>query len=608
MPKRDSTSKPETRLREQAEEAISANSNKWEPFDSRDVNAVIHELQVHQIELEMQNEALREAQAEIEASQSKYSDFYDFAPVGFLTLDRKGLILELNLTAAQLLGDGRASLKGKPFSLFVPPDSQDAVYFYSNNVLGTAGRQTCDLVLKKKDGALFHGHLESIAVKGDSDTMIRAVLTDITKRKQAEEALKRAHDELEQRVEERTLQLSQAYEALQREMEERNKVEEQLRQAQKMEAMGTLAGGIAHNFNNILAGIIGFSEIVEEDLPEESPARRYMQRILSASFRGRDLLKQIHSFSQKADLPGQPLSVFSVIKETVQLLQASLPATIEIKLSKKISTDTIFAPPAEVQQILVNLATNAAIAMREKGGILHISLTDIAVEPGSPLTGSDVEPGEYVQIVVEDSGPGMSRDVMKRIFDPFFTTRPMAEGMGMGLTVVYGIVKSLHGAVVVESEPGAGSTFRVFLPKARTETRSESLQPDQSPNGTERVLFIDDEDTLAELGQATLERLGYTVTAVTDSMKALKLFSADPSQFDLVITDQSMPKLTGLHLAWKLLQIRNNIPIILCTGHSDGVSPENAKEAGVTEYLTKPLAREELAATVRRVLDTKSEG
>ena len=305
----------------------------------------------------------------------------------------------------------------------------------------------------------------------------------------------------------------------------------------------------------------------------------------------------------------EPVSLSPIMNETIQLLRASLPTTIEIKTSIKAVRDTILASPAEIQQVLMNLATNASFAMREKGGILGISITNIDFEPDSLVSGEDVEPGEYVQLVVTDTGHGMEPHLIKQVFEPFFTTKGVGEGTGMGLAVVYGVVKSLGGTIAVESEPEVGSTFRIFLPVARTDEKPEdSAGVQATPKGSERILFVDDEELIMEWGQAVLERLGYTVTALTDSTVALDLFSSDPTAFDLVILDQTMPKLTGLHLARKLLAIRNNIPIILCTGHSDSVSPEKAKAAGIKEFLMKPLGKQALAQVIRRLLDTKSEG
>jgi PAS domain S-box-containing protein len=433
------------------------------------------------------------------------------------------------------------------------------------------------------------------------------ITQDITERKQLEEELRRSRDDLDVRVRERTAELQQAYQKLVMETEENQRLEAQLRQSQKMEAIGTLAGGIAHDFNNILAAIIGFGEMVEEDLPPDSPSIPRIQRVLSAASRGTELVRQILAFSRKAEFTRTPLSLAPLVKEAIQLLRASLPTTIEIKLSMKAAKDTILASPSEVQQILMNLITNASFAMKERGGILGINITNVDFKPDSPVFDADIEPGEYVQIVVTDTGSGMQPDVMKRIFEPFFTTKGVGEGTGMGLPVVYGIVKSLHGTITVESEPGAGSTFRVFLPMTRTDEKPESSEAQVTPKGTERILFVDDEALLTEWGQAALERLGYTVTALTDSTEALKTFSSDPSHFDLVILDQTMPKFTGLQLARKLLEVQNNIPIIICTGHSDSVSPEKAREVGIKEFLIKPIGKQLLATVVRRVLDTKSE-
>ncbi len=381
------------------------------------------------------------------------------------------------------------------------------------------------------------------------------------------------------------------------------RLEDQLRQSQKMEAIGTLAGGIAHDFNNILAGIIGFSEMVEEELPRNSPLVRYVKRVLQASFRGRDLVKQILAFSRRTEQVREPISLSPIIDETWKLLRASIPATIEMVLDIKAATDKVRASAAEVQQIVMNLATNAARSMSEKGGTLTISLSDIDFEPDSPVIDPEVEPGEYLQLVVQDTGIGMKPDIMKRIFEPFFTTGRVGEGTGMGLAVVYGIVKSLQGTVSVESKPGLGSTFRVFLPKVSTGIESQNQVPDEIPRGTERVLFVDDEELLVELGRDILENLGYKVTALTDSSEALKLFLSDPDAFDIVITDQTMPKISGLHLAKQFLEVRDDIPVVLCTGHSDVISSGIANSAGIRLFLMKPLSKRELAKAIRSVLD-----
>jgi len=426
---------------------------------------------------------------------------------------------------------------------------------------------------------------------------------DITDRRRAEEALLRARDELEERVRTRTAELEKAYLSLKSETEERRSLEERLRQSQKMEAIGTLAGGIAHDFNNILAGIIGFTEMVEEDLPEDSHLREYVRRIHKASLRGRDLVRQILTFSRKADHARTPTFLSPVINETCNLLKASLPATIEILVDLRSVEDRVRSSAVELQQILMNLATNAAHAMKERGGTLRISLSEVDLTGPLPLGDPGMKPGRYLELVVTDTGEGMAPDVMKRVFEPFFTTRRIGEGTGMGLAVVYGIVKGLGGTVTVESEPRAGSTFHVFLPKTDAGPESEVPVPHGIPGGTERVLFVDDEDLLVELGHDLLESLGYRVTALTDSEKALRVFSSNPASFDLVITDQIMPGLTGIDLAKHFLAIRGDIPIILCTGHSATVSPEIAKEAGVRAFVMKPLSKEDLAEVIRAVLD-----
>ena len=580
-------------LRDHAEKSLFEKlQNETPPRD--DHNQLLHERQEHQIELEMQNQELQRAQRDIERSRTKYSNLYDFAPVGYLTLTSRGLISELNLTAAQLLGINRVTVLHKPFSLFMTKESRDIFHSHKFLVLRTGTRQTCELTLKTKDGISTDVHMESIAVDMGDTEAILSVLIDITERKRAEEALT-----------EQTEELMRTRDSLQTEIDERKRVEESLRQSQKMEAIGTLAGGIAHDFNNILAAILGFTEMAVDDVQDRPLVEKNLMNVLKSATRAKELVRQILTFSRKTNYARSALSLTPLVKETVQFLRASIPSTIEIKLVLRAGSDTILAAPGEVQQILMNLATNASFAMQDTIGTLEIGLDDIDFEPDSPVLGPDVMPGEYIQLVVKDTGIGMSPEVMRRVFEPFFTTRDVGKGTGMGLAVVYGIVKSLQGTITVESEPGAGSSFRVFLPKVKTEAKEEQMHVAHVPRGTESILFVDDEEMLVEWGQATLERLGYSVVAMTDSRSALKTFSSDPSRFDIVITDQTMPSMTGVQLCKELFKVRPDISIILCTGHSETVSPETAKDAGIKQFLGKPLAKQELAEAVRKILDEK---
>ena len=382
-------------------------------------------------------------------------------------------------------------------------------------------------------------------------------------------------------------------------------LESQLRQAQKMEAVGILAGGIAHDFNNILAGVIGFTEMALDDIPPDSPVHRHLELVLKSGFRGRDLVRQILAFSHKTEPKREPLSLSPLIEETAKLLKASLPSTLDIHAEIKVKDDKILANPSEVQQIIMNLCTNAAHAMGEKGGDLSVTLAEKDIKAPSKGAAEIPPPGQYLELTVRDTGMGMDTKLMKRIFEPFFTTKEEGRGTGMGLSVIQGIVKSLKGGITVESAPGKGSAFRVYLPKLKVDVKSQDADEGVITGGKERILFIDDEELLAQWGKEALERLGYNVTATTDSAEAEEIFSENPSHFDLVVADQTMPLVTGLTLSRRLLKIRPEIPIILCTGHSDAVSPETVNAAGIRGLLMKPLAKKELAEAIRNVLDAK---
>ncbi|OPY83381.1 MAG: Blue-light-activated protein [Syntrophorhabdus sp. PtaU1.Bin153] len=379
-------------------------------------------------------------------------------------------------------------------------------------------------------------------------------------------------------------------------------LEAQLRQAQKMEALGTLAGGIAHDFNNILAAIIGFAELAQDEVYEESRAGRRLERVRTAALRGRDIVQQLLTFSRKTEQEKESLRLSAIVSESVNLLRASIPATISIRFFVKSESGFIYGKPIQIQQVLVNLCTNAAYAMREKGGILEIELSDYSVRPLSGHS-EGIEPGPYMRLVVRDTGGGIPSDIREKIFDPFFTTKPSGEGTGLGLSVVYGIVHHHGGQITVESEPGKGTTFIVLLPRVEEKSAEIGIPLEDACTGKERILFVDDEEMIREMGQEILEQLGYTVISTTSSREALSLVENDPSRFDLVITDQTMPGMTGLDLARKILLLRPNLPIILVTGFSHLVSQESVRATGIRAMALKPLTRRELAQVVRKVLD-----
>ena len=393
------------------------------------------------------------------------------------------------------------------------------------------------------------------------------------------------------------------YAALSRDVTEEKRLASHLLQAQKLEAVGTLAGGIAHDFNNMLAIIMGNAELALDDPGDTEGCRKNLQHILQAARRGRDLVKQILTFSRRTRQERKVLALTPLLDETWKFLRSSLPTTIEMHADFRAEPDTVLADPAQMEQILMNLAANSAQAMQGSGGELRMSLEAVFFGPSDPLPVADMLPGGYVLLTVGDTGVGMTDAVRRRIFEPFFTTRKAGQGSGMGLAVVYGIVRAHGGAIAVESAPGKGASFRIYLPHIRAPEIGEEADVESLPGGHERILFVDDEELFASTVRMTLERLGYEVTTIAGGMDAWRVFLGDPARFDLVITDQTMPGMTGTMLAEKILGVRKETPIILCTGRNDAVSPEKAETLGIRAFVMKPFVRAELARTIRLVLD-----
>jgi PAS domain S-box-containing protein len=700
---------------------------------------LIHELQVHQIELEMQNEELMQARADLEASLEKYSDLYNFAPTGYFSLTDKGVIIEVNLKGAALLGKDRSNLINHCFDYFVSNKTQAAFSSFLQKVFESDTTETCEVALsttkekpkylhiegeailphgslnrqccisamditerkeaeealKNKDARLQLAHdaahagtwewnlktnanvwskelwklyrldphgfepsceswLQSIhpddrleaeqALRiasgngtelyaewrvldadgsvhwlmsrgrpspGESGEVERyiGIVMDITERKQAEEELNRYHANLEALVMERTNELEQRNIQLKNEINQRKQAEKenlnllsQLIQTQKMDALGRFAGGIAHEMNNFLYPVLVNTQMLLEESSPNSSFHQTLEQSLKALYRQRDLIRQILSFSRKGHQQFIPVHVKPLVKEALAMLKSLIPSTIKFKQSMDSPFDTVLGDPTQIQQIIINLCTNAVDAMGKETGKIEVRLSKAHLEPYQQNSG--IKEGEYLCLTVKDSGFGMTEEVMSHIFEPFFTTKEIGKGTGMGLAVIHAIIKNHGGIITVNSEPGKGSLFTVYMPLMAVDTLLEKKEV--CPNeGKRTILLIDDEEIILKSIRKVLKVLRYEVVTVNSGYEALEVFSRIPDCFDLVITDMAMPLMTGEVLAGKLHKIRSDIPIILCTGLNDAVNELRAKEVGIRAILEKPADYDELKNAISMALESE---
>jgi len=382
------------------------------------------------------------------------------------------------------------------------------------------------------------------------------------------------------------------------------KYERQLQQVLKIQAIGTLAGGIAHDFNNILFPIVGYTELTMDEVPEDSIAYKNLEEILKAANRAKDLVKQILTFSRQSDQERKPVKAQNIITEALKLLRASIPASIEIVHKIQDDCGPVMGDATQIHQVIMNLCTNAYQAMQDKGGKLEVILTEVDIGYEETVDRIGMQPGKHLQLLVKDEGCGMEAAVMDRIFEPYYTTKEQGKGTGLGLSVIHGIVKNHRGDISVKSTPGKGTVFQVYLPLIENlEAGAELESTDGVIKGEERILLVDDEEQIVAMQRQMLENLGYRVTARTDSQEALKVFAEQPHNFDLVITDMTMPHMTGDQLAQKMLDIKPQIPVILCTGFNEVITEEKALAMGIQKFVMKPVVKNDLAVTIRSVLD-----
>jgi PAS domain S-box-containing protein len=386
---------------------------------------------------------------------------------------------------------------------------------------------------------------------------------------------------------------------------DQKKMEAQIQQTHKLESIGTLAGGIAHDFNNIIGIILGSAELAIHNVPAGNAARMNLETVRTACFRARDLVTQILRFSSKSEHKREPVLLNLIITESLKMLRSSIPASIDIQTNIDATPRTILADPVQIHQVIINLCTNAVHAMKEKGGVIEVHLTEISLDKNAVRQYPGLPSGQYMQLSVRDTGQGIDPKILDRIFDPYFTTKNIGEGSGMGLAVVHGIVKNHGGAITVYSDSEKGSTFRILFPRVESDPLTETERSIEAPRGKDRILYVDDEPAMAEIGKQMLEYLGYRVESKNNPIEALELFKADPHGFDLVMTDMTMPQMTGKALAQAMMRIRPEIPVIINSGYSDQMDERKAREAGIAAYILKPLNMTQLAEIIRSVLCKK---
>ncbi len=487
---------------------------------------------------------------------------------GIIEMTSEGKIIYLNPSGSSIIGISEEKLLGTTFTDLFDEVQQERVKSFleikgaSSKTMGEA----CPLTLNNKQVSL-----NLLQVKGGPHESMVIILHDITERQQA--------------------------------AEEKKRLEDQLRHSQKMEATGILAGGIAHDFNNILGIIVGNTELSLSDIPEWNPAHQNLNAVMEACMRARDVVRQLLNFSRQSEQKKKPIKITPIIEETSKLLRASIPSNIDIRYSISEGSQAVLADPTQILQVVLNLCANAADAMLESGGILEIKLDTMELDEDTENGSIDLKPGQYVRLTVSDTGEGISPTKISRIFDPYFTTKVVGKGTGLGLSVVHGIVKGHNGDIFVHSKPGKGTLFEVLFPIVKAVVEEPAPCQEKALKGNECILFVDDEEVLAPLVKEGLERLGYEVEATTGAAVALELFRSNPDRFNLVITDMTMPEMNGDRLAKELMKIRPDIPVILCTGYSERMSEEKAREMGIRAFLMKPILVNEIADTIRNVLE-----
>ena len=527
--------------------------------------------------LDQKVRALQEEKIRLIKSEKKYRRLVEALREDyfFYTHDANGLFIYVSPSVNNVLGFTQEEFQQSFKQLLTDDEKNEAALKTISHTLKGVKQSSCEVEIHHKNGSIHRLELteDPVMSKNGDILAVEGIAHDITKRIITEKQLAKAH--------------------------------ETIQQSQKMEAIGTLAGGIAHDFNNLLSPIIGYTEITRMTLPDGSKEKQNLKQVLNAANRARDLSWQILTFSRQADTETKPILLQGIIREALKLLRATIPVTIEIREAIS-DCDPVSANATQMNQIVMNLCTNAYYAMRDHGGILAVSLKSIHISPENYIANLDLPTGKHVRLEISDTGVGIGKENLERIFEPYFTTKPVNEGTGLGLSVVHGIVRNYGGNITVYSEVGKGTSFHIYLPVIiQDEEIFESIENVRLENGTENILLVDDDEIIGGMVKEQLTRLGYQVTVLTSGIDALEIFRKNPEQTDIVITDMTMPKMTGAELAAALLEINPELPIILCTGFSELIDRDKAFDIGIKEFLMKPVSLYDISGAVRTVLDEK---
>ena len=501
-----------------------------------------------------------------EADRTRMITAFEQAAETIVIADDKGIVRYANPAFEAVSGYSRLEVQGKSLTWFRSRDNDPEMIKEARRALGRGQAWRGRLINLRKDGIPYEVEASISPVKSKAGHIINIVVVE-------------------------------------RDVTDEVRLEKQLRQAQKMEAVGTLAGGVAHDFNNILMAMRGYAEMAMRSIPEDSLARQDLDEIVLAGRRATDLVKQILTFSRQNEQEKSPVEVHRVFREALRFIRASIPATIEIRQNIDPSSGNVMADPTQMHQILMNLCTNAYQAMEGGPGILEVSVSDHVLEKDAKeLSNPDLAPGPYVRLTVSDTGLGISPEVMERIFDPYFTTKEVGKGTGLGLSVVLGIVQSHGGAITVDSELGSGTVVNVYLPHCKAEPESAPITKAPIEKPSQSIMFIDDDPKIVELVRRTLEPMGYKLTTFTDPTQALENLRGQADDYDLILTDLTMPAMTGLEFAKALFEIRPGMPVVLCTGYTEALTRKKVREMGFVELLIKPVVPSVLENIIPEIL------